>query len=104
MIKQLKFYDNEKPISSIKASDDGKIVLISSCESEFIYVMSQEAKTEYDVFGKIKANGYILSIGYYMHIDKLTALAVLSNNLVECYELPTAVQENRLEALPPSLV
>ena len=45
-----------------------------------------------------------MSLGYYEHQGKLVALAVLSNNLVECYELPTTIQDNRLEALPQSCV
>lgn len=51
LIHQLKFYENEAPISSLLASDDGKLLLISSVESDIIYVMSQEASTGFDILG-----------------------------------------------------
>ena len=40
LIQQLKFYEDEKPVSQILSSDDGKLVLISSVRSETFYVMS----------------------------------------------------------------
>jgi len=40
LISQLKFYEDEKPISQILSSDDGKIVLISCAESDTFFVMS----------------------------------------------------------------
>ena len=39
-------------------------------------------------------------MGYYKKDGKDIALAVLSNNLVECYELPTKVYEDRLNSMP----
>lgn len=30
----------------------------------------------------------------------MKALAVLSNNLIQCFNLPTSVYENRLEPMP----
>lgn len=43
LIHQLKFYEDEKPISSLRASEDGKLVIISSNESDTMFIMSQEA-------------------------------------------------------------
>jgi WD40 repeat protein len=67
LIHQLKFYEDEKPISSLRASEDGKLVVISSKESDTFFVMSQEASTGFDIFGQIKASGHVLSIDYYKH-------------------------------------
>jgi len=39
--------------------------LISSKESDTFYVMSQEAANGYAIYGHVKANGLILSIGNY---------------------------------------
>ena len=100
LIQQLKFYEDEKPVSQILSSDDGKLVLISSVRSETFYVMSQESSNNFDIYGKISGNGYILSMGYHKKDGKDVALAVLSNNLVECYELPTKVYEDRLNSMP----
>ena len=66
MIQQLKFYEDEKPISQILSSEDGKIVMISSVESEDFYIMSQQASNQFDIYGQLRADGHILSIGYFM--------------------------------------
>lgn len=104
LIAQLKFYEDEKPISQILSSEDGKLVLISSEQSDTFFVMSQQASDSFDIYGQIKGNGYIHSVGFYQKDGKPVALAVLSNNLIECYELPTSIQENRLEPLAQSIV
>ena len=104
LIKQLKFYEDEKPISQILSSEDGKLVLVSSKQSDTFFIMSQEASNGFDIYGHIKGNGYILSLGYYEHEHKPVALAVLSNNLVQCYCLPTEVFGDRLEPMPQSFV
>ena len=51
LISQLKFYEDEKPVSQILSSDDGKIVLISCTESDTFFVMSQKAEDSYDIYG-----------------------------------------------------
>jgi len=104
LIHQLKFYEDECPISSIIASEDGRLVLISSKESDIFFVMSQDASTGFDIFGQIRASGHILSIGFYINEGNMCALALLSNNLVECYELPVKVYAHRLEPMPQSMV
>ena len=100
LICQLKFYEEEKPVSTLIANEAGTLLMISSNQSEVFYVMSQRADQSFDIFGQIKGNGYILSLNYYKKDGKDIAMAVLSNNLVECYELPTSVYENRLEPIP----
>ena len=82
LIKQLKFFEDEKPVSQILSSEDGKMVLISSKRSDTFFVMSQDPSNGYDIMGQIKGNGYILSLGFYQHENRPVALAVLSNNLV----------------------
>jgi len=102
LIYQLKFFENDAPISSLISSEDGSLLLISSKESDTIYIMSQEASTSFDILGHIRASGFVLSIGFHMKDGQISALALLSNNLVECYKLPTKVYENRLEPMPQS--
>ena len=102
LIHQLKFYEDEHPVSQILSSEDGKLVLVSSDESDTFFVMSQEASNGFDIYGQIKGNGYIKSLGFYEKDGNPVALAVLSNNMVECFTLPTAVYENRLEPMPQS--
>lgn len=51
LIKQMKFYEDEKPVSQILSSEDGKVVLVSSQESDTFFVMSQEAENAYDIYG-----------------------------------------------------
>ena len=66
--------------------------------------MSQKTSTGFDVVGQIQASGHVLSTGFYHNDDCDTqpvkcALASLSNNLVECYTIPTKAGENRLEPI-----
>ena len=51
LIQQLKFYEDNKPISQILSSEDGKLVLISSTESDDFFIMSQEASKLFDIYG-----------------------------------------------------
>ena len=53
-------------MSQIVCSEDGKTVLIASKESDTFFVMSQDASNGYDIYGHIKANGLVLSIGHFM--------------------------------------
>ena len=53
LIQQLKFYEDEKPITQILSSEDGKTVFISSKESDTFYVMSQEASNGFAIYGHI---------------------------------------------------
>ena len=102
LIKQLKFFEDEKPVSSIIASEDGKTVIVSSKESDIFHVMSQESKNGFDIYGHIQAKGYVLSIGYFEKDGTAVAIAVLSNCMVESYQIPTSIYENRLDAMPQS--
>ena len=51
LLMQLKFFEDEKPVSQIKSSEDGTLVLISSVESDTFFVMSQKAEDSYDIYG-----------------------------------------------------
>lgn len=102
LISQLRFYDNEE-VSQIVSSEDGKLVLIASKESETFFVMSQEASNGYEIYGHIKANGLIKNIGHHKMKDgTASALAILSNSLCESFCIPTSVYKNRLEPIPTS--
>ena len=98
----MKFFEEKLPISQIQCSLDGKLVLISSKESDTFFIMSQMADDLFDIYGYIKADGLILSTSFEKHDGKLCSLVVLSNNLVEKHELPTSKYENRLEPMPES--
>ena len=51
LISQLKFYEDEKPLSQILSSEDGELVLISSQQSDTFFVMSQKASNNFDIYG-----------------------------------------------------
>lgn len=103
LISQLRFYENNKEVSQIVSSEDGKLVLISSKDSDTFFVMSQEASNNFEIYGHIKANGLIQHIGHYKKKDgQACALAILSNSLCESFCVPTSVFKNRLEHIPQS--
>ena len=83
LIKQLKFYDNELEVTNIKSCLDGKIVMISSRESDIVYFMSQQSKEDFKIYGYAKVHGYVLSASFTKDEDEkdLYALCVLSNNV-----------------------
>ena len=103
ILKQMKFFEERLPISNIQCSLDGKLVLISSLESDTFFVMSQQAEDQFDIYGYIQANGLVLSTAFEKHEGKMCSLVVLSNNLVEKHELPVSKYENRLEPMPDSV-
>jgi len=82
LILQLRFYQDVIPITSISCSPDGKIVLISSKESDTIFICSQRPQDEFEIYGYIKMEGIVLSSNLIKHENRLCALAVLSNNLI----------------------
>lgn len=101
LLKQMKFFEEKLPISNIQCSLDGKLVLISSKESDTFFIMSQQPEDEFTIYGYIKANGLVLSTSFSKNSEgKLCSLVILSNNLVEKHELPTTKYENRLEPMP----
>jgi hypothetical protein len=61
LIKQFRFYEDESPITNVHVTDDGLYLLISSSESDTIWILSQEPGKDYDCFGFIKMEGYVLS-------------------------------------------
>jgi len=103
ILKQMKFFEEKLPISNIQCSLDGKLVLISSRESDTFFVMSQQAEDQFDIYGYVQANGLVLSTAFEKHEGKMCSLVVLSNNLVEKHELPVSKYENRLEPMPDSV-
>lgn len=61
LLKFFKFYENNVTINSVKCSHDGKYVLVSSPDSDTVYILSQEVETEFDVYGHVELEGYVVS-------------------------------------------
>jgi WD40 repeat protein len=100
LIKQFRFYEDESPITNIQASDDGKRVLISSSESDTIFICAQSVEKDFECYGFIKMEGYVLSAMFSaQRADQPKAVAVLSNNLMQSVSIPTEVSDARLDAL-----
>ena len=103
-IRQLKFYENGEPITSIKTSEDGQVTLVGSNKSDTIFVMAQQAKDDFQIWGFLKAYGYVLDIAYTSNNNELCALALLSNNLVESFYVPINFKGNRLEPVSDDII
>lgn len=61
LIKQFRFYADESPITQIQCTSNGQHILVSSNESDTIFVCSQQPKQDFECFGFIKMEGYVLS-------------------------------------------
>lgn len=97
-------------INQIRCSHDGKYVIISSPECDSIYIMSQRPEDEFQVFGFVTLEGYVLSCAFTHHDNKLSVVSVLTNATLSAFTMPEAefssgkVQGNIKESLPESLV
>ena len=100
LVQQCRFFEDSTPITNIKASPDGKLVLISSNDSNNIIIMSQRGEEEYNVYGFIQFCANVLS-ACFINIDGVTRIvAVLSNNLLAGADAPTEATSNRMEPIP----
>lgn len=61
LIKQFRFYPDESPITQIQCTDNGQHLLVCSNESDSIYICSQQAGKDFECYGFIKMEGYVLS-------------------------------------------
>lgn len=87
-----------------RCSSDGKYVMVSSPDSETLYLLSQDVATEFDVFGHIVLEGYILNACFAEHDKEMKALAVLTNTCMAGFSLPKKINpDNRMEPLPDSV-
>jgi hypothetical protein len=82
LIKQMRFYEALIPLNHIVTSLDGKIVMVSSRESNVIFVLSQQEAENYTIYGFIQMDGYILSLAFGFKDNLVHACAILSNNLM----------------------
>jgi hypothetical protein len=111
LLKIYRFFESENmSINQIRCSHDGKYVIISSPECDSIYIMSQRPEDEFQVFGFVTLEGYVLSCAFTHHENKLCVASVLTNATLSAFTMPEAefssgkVQGNIKESLPESLV
>jgi WD40 repeat protein len=97
-------------INIIKCSADGRFVIVSSPESDQIFILSQRAEDEFEVFGFVTLEGYINSCAFAIHDNKLKIVSVLSNATLSAFTVPVEqftsgkVVANIKESLPEDLV
>lgn len=53
LIKAYRFYENMLAINNVKCSLEGKYVIVSSQDSDTIYILSQEVSSEFEVYGHV---------------------------------------------------
>ena len=99
LIKQMRFYDALIPLNHIVTSLDGKIVMVSSRESNRIFVLSQKAEENYTIYGFVEMDGYILSVAFGFRDGLVYACTVLSNNLMQTARVPTVLQDDRMNPM-----
>ncbi len=60
LLKIFRFFESETMfINTIKCSDDGRFVIVSSPESESVYIFSQRPEDDFAVYGFVTLEGYI---------------------------------------------
>jgi hypothetical protein len=97
-------------INQIKCSADGRFVIVSSPESDQIFILSQRAEDEFEVFGFVTLEGYINSCAFATHDNKLKVTAVLSNATLAAVNVPVEqftsgkITANIKESLPEDLI
>jgi hypothetical protein len=80
------------------------VTLIGSSKSDTIFVMAQQAKDDFQIWGFLKAYGYVMDIAYTTNSNELCALVLLSNNLVQSFYVPINFKGNRLEPVPDDIL
>ncbi len=92
-------------INSVKASVDGLYVIVSSPDSENVFILSQQAEHEFNVYGHTQLEGYVVNSCFCTHEGLTKVLAVLSNSLLAGFQLPDKINEAiRMEPLPEALI
>jgi WD40 repeat protein len=111
LLKIFRFFENETmSINQIKCSADGRFVIVSSPESDQIFILSQRAEDEFEVFGFVTFEGYINSCAFATHESKLKVTAVLSNATLAAVNIPVEqftsgkIAANIKESLPEDLI
>jgi len=91
LLKIFRFFESENmSINQIRCSHDGKYVIISSPECDSIYIMSQRPEDEFQVFGFVTLEGYVLSCAFTHHDNKLSVVSVLTNATLAAFTMPEA--------------
>eukprot|EP00347_Sterkiella_histriomuscorum_P023011 403336298 len=103
LLKLFKFFDNTISINSVKSSPCGKFVIISSQESENVFVISQQAEHEFEVYGHVNLEGYVTNTCFTVHEGQSKVLAILSNALLAGFQLPEKHGDNRMESIPENI-
>lgn len=107
LLKIFRFFESETMwINQIRCSHDGRFVLVSSPESESVYILSQRAEDDFAVFGFVTLEGYIQSTAFAVHDSKLKVAAVLSNATLAAFTLPDSPpgEASVKESLPEEAV
>jgi len=104
LIKTYRFYDDQLPINNVKCSSDGRYVMVSSSDSDMLFLVSQEVETEFDVYGHIVLEGYVSNGCFTIHENETKGLAVLSNTTIVGFSLPKKIPELRMEPIDQGIV
>lgn len=54
LVKQMRFFEKPTRIDNLVRSEDGKVVMISSAEAEYVFIVSAEPTNEFDIYGYMK--------------------------------------------------
>jgi len=103
LVSACKFFEG-LPITHLIASHDGHHVLVSSKESDSLYFMSQQVEKEFEVLGHYVFPGFVLGTSFVTDNGDLRGLAVLSNNLLVGFHLPSKAAKNKMEQYPESQI
>jgi len=89
LLKIFRFFESETmSINQIRCSADGRFVIVSSPESDQIFIFSQRPEDEFEVFGFVTLEGYVNSTAFVTQEGKLYVTAVLSNATLCAFQVP----------------
>lgn len=82
LVNSVKYYSDGEPISDIVCSPDGAIIVVSSSQSNRVWLVSQKASEHFTCYGYIVANGHVLSSSFTTFESSLHVMCLLNNGLV----------------------
>ena len=100
IVKQFRFFEDTLPITAIKASPDGKVVIIYSTQSNKIFISSQKSSEEFDIFGFVETCANIHTADFCMEKNEMKVAAVTQNDILTVMKIPLTKQEDRLNPWP----
>lgn len=89
LVQQLRFFEDPVPIDLIRASRDGRSVLVASTQGKQVFVISQKADDGYRVLGYFNFPGRVVSACHAKIDGTLRLLVLLHNNLLATAFVPT---------------